>query len=407
MQDFMTTSLFSDIPAGITDPILGVTEAFRADTHPSKVNLGVGIYQDANGKVPILESVKKAAAIWASTEDTKAYLPIDGVPTYNAATQELIFGKNSPAVADKRVATIQTVGGSGALKLAIDFIHRFFPESAMYVSDPSWENHRVIFEAAGVKVETYPYYNPATNGLRSTEMLDALRRLRPRSAVLLHACCHNPTGVDIDAATWAEVAAICEERGLIPLVDCAYQGFGAGLKEDAAPVRAMAERGLTFFVASSYAKSFAMYRERVGALSIVTGSAREAANMTSQIKRGVRMIYSSPPSYGAQVIAIALTSPELRTVWERELTEMRVRIKEMREVFAQKLAVAIPNRDFSFILNQHGMFSYSGLSAETVRELRERYHIYALDSGRICVAALNHKNVDYVCDAIAQILKGA
>lgn len=402
----MATSLFSEIPAGITDPILGVTEAFRADTHPSKVNLGVGIYQDANGKVPILESVKKAAAIWASTEDTKSYLPIDGVPTYNAATQELIFGKSSSALADKRVATIQTVGGSGALKLAIDFIHRFFPESTMYVSDPSWENHRVIFEAAGVKVETYPYYDPSTNGLRSAEMLDGLRRLRPRSAVLLHACCHNPTGVDIDADTWSQVAAICEERDLIPLVDCAYQGFGAGLEEDAAPVRAMVARGLAFFVASSYAKSFAMYRERVGALSVVTSSAKEAANMTSQIKRGVRMIYSSPPSYGAQVISIALNTPDLRTLWERELTEMRVRIREMREVFAQRLAAAIPNRDFSFILNQHGMFSYSGLSADVVRELRERYHIYALDSGRICVAALNHNNVDYVCDAIAHILQG-
>lgn len=403
----MATSLFSDIPAGITDPILGITEAFRADTHPSKVNLGVGIYQDANGKVPILESVKKAAAIWASTEDTKSYLPIDGLPTYNTATQELIFGNNSSVLAEKRVATIQAVGGSGALKLAIDCIHRFFPESTMYVSDPSWENHRVIFEAAGVKVETYPYYDPATHGLRSADMLDALRRLRPRSAVLLHACCHNPTGVDIDADTWAQVAAICEERGLIPLVDCAYQGFGAGLEEDAAPVRAMAERGLTFFVASSYAKSFAMYRERVGALSVVTGSAKEAANITSQIKRGVRMIYSSPPSYGAQVISIALNTPELRTLWECELTEMRVRIREMREVFARKLAAAIPNRDFSFILNQHGMFSYSGLSADVVRELRERYHIYALDSGRICVAALNHNNVDCVCDAIAQCLKVA
>jgi len=304
------------------------------------------------------------------------------------------------------VATIQTVGGSGALKLAIDFIHRFFPESTMYVSDPSWENHRVIFEAAGVKVETYPYYDPTSLGLRSADMLDALRRLRPRSAVLLHACCHNPTGVDIDAETWAQVAAICEERGLIPLVDCAYQGFGAGLEEDAAPVRAMVARGLTFFVASSYAKSFAMYRERVGALSVVTSSAKEAANMTSQIKRGVRMIYSSPPSYGAQVISIALNTPELRTLWERELTEMRVRIREMREVFAQRLEAAIPNRDFSFILNQHGMFSYSGLSADVVRELRERYHIYALDSGRICVAALNHNNVDYVCDAIAHILQG-
>ena len=400
----MVTSLFSEIPAGAIDPILGVTEAFRADQNPSKVNLGVGIYQDGDGKSPILDSIKRAAQIWASNEDTKSYLPIDGLAAYNAATQEVIFGKDSQAVKDKRIATIQTVGGSGALKLAIDFIRKFYPESTVHISDPSWENHRVIFEAAGAKVETYPYYDPQTNGLKASEMLEALRRLKPRSVVLLHACCHNPTGVDLDQDTWAEVASICQERSLIPLIDSAYQGFNAGLDADAAPIRMMADRGLTFFVTSSYAKSFSMYRERVGSLSLVTSSPKEVSHVVSQLKRLVRTIYSSPPSYGAQLVTIALTTPELRTLWEKELGDMRTRIHEIRQVFADKLAEALPRRDFSFILKQTGMFSYSGLSTGIISELRERYHIYALDSGRICVAALNHKNVQYVCDSIAAVV---
>jgi aromatic-amino-acid transaminase len=402
----MTTSLFADIPAGIPDPILGVTEAFRADPHPSKVNLGVGIYQDSEGKIPMLDAVKRAAVTWSETEDTKTYLPIDGVAAYNTATQELLFGKGSPVLTEKRVATIQTIGGSGALKLAIEFIHRFMGTSTIYLSDPSWENHRVIFEAAGAKVETYPYYDPKTGGLRAAEMLATLKTLKPRTAVLLHACCHNPTGVDLDLDTWKQVVEICAERNLIPLIDFAYQGFAEGLQADSAPIRMFADKGLTFFVANSYSKSFSIYRERCGALSVVTGSAKEATNVISQLKRIVRMIYSSPPSYGAQLIALALTTPELRTLWEKELDAMRLRILEMRELFAAKLADMIPNRDFSFMLKQRGMFSYSGLSAAVVGELRERYHIYALDSGRICIAAMNRKNIDYICDAIATVLKG-
>jgi aromatic-amino-acid transaminase len=403
----MSTSLFSEIPAGAIDPILGVTEAFRADSHPSKVNLGVGVYQDADGKSPLLECIKRAAHTWANSEDTKTYLPIDGVAAYNTATQEVIFGKDSPAVKDKRIATIQTVGGSGALKLATEFIRKYFPESSFFISDPTWENHRTIFEGAGAKVETYPYYDPQTNGLKAGEMVEALRRLKRRSVVLLHACCHNPTGVDIDQETWAEVASICQENDLIPLIDSAYQGFNAGLDADAAPIRMMAERGLTFLVTSSYAKSFSMYRERVGSLSVVTGSPKEVSHVVSQLKRLVRTIYSSPPSYGAQLVTITLTTPELRTLWETELGEMRNRIHEMRQVFAERLNAAVPGRDFSFILKQTGMFSYSGLSSGVIGELRERFHIYALESGRICVAALNHKNVPYVCDSIAAIVKGS
>ena len=404
-KDPMSTSLFSDIPAGITDPILGVTEAFRNDSHPGKVNLGVGIYQDAAGKIPMLDAVKRAAQLWMASEDTKTYLPIEGVAAYNTTTQELLFGKNSPLITEKRIATVQSVGGSGGLKLAIEFIRRFFPDSTVYISDPSWENHRLLFETAGAKVETYPYYDPKTNGLRAADMLEALRSLKPKSTVLLHACCHNPTGVDLDANTWREVVEICAERDLIPLIDFAYQGFAEGLQEDSAPIRLFADKGLTFLVVNSYSKSFAVYRERCGALSVVTASQKEATNIVSQLKRIVRTLYSSPPSYGAQLIALVLSTPELRTLWESELTVMRTRIHEMRELFASKLAEAIPHRDFSFILKQRGMFSYSGLSVEIVRELRERYHIYALDSGRICVAAMNPQNIDYICDSMASLVR--
>ena len=398
-------SLFSEIQQALPDVILGITEAFRADPSPAKVNLGVGVYQDATGRIPVLESVLHAAKIWASQEDTKTYLPIDGVPAFIQANQELIFGKDSPLLKEKRVATVQSVGGSGGLKLGIELIKRFFPETTMYISDPSWENHRVIFEAAGMKVETYPYYDPKTCGLRADDMLATLRGLTPRSAVLLHACCHNPTGVDLDEKTWKEVVDICAERDLIPFIDFAYQGFAEGIVPDAKPIKMFAEKGLTFLVANSFAKSFSIYRERVGAISVVTGSQKEAAAVTSQLKRIVRMIYSSPPSYGAQLVAIVLTHPELRPLWEKELGEMRERIYEMRQLLAKKLKEVLPEKDFSFILKQQGMFSYSGLSTDVMKALREKYHVYGLDSGRICVAALNHKNVDYVCQSVAALVK--
>ena len=273
------------------------------------------------------------------------------------------------------------------------------------MSDPSWENHRVIFEATGIKVETYPYYDPKTSGLRSADMLETLRGLKPNTAVLLHACCHNPTGVDLDAKTWAEIATICAEKNLIPFIDCAYQGFAEGLEADAAPIRLFAEKGLTFLLANSFAKSFSMYRERVGGLSVVTGSQKEALAVLSQLKRLVRTIYSSPPSYGAQLVGIVLTNPELRALWVSELDEMRNRINEMRHLFVERLEETVPARDFSFIIRQRGMFSYSGLPTDVMKALRERYHVYGLDSGRICVAALNHKNVDYVCQSIANVLR--
>ena len=400
----MNTSFFSTIETALPDPILGVTEAFRADPSPDKVNLGVGIYQDGTGAVPLLACVKEAAKRWLAQEDTKAYLPIDGVASFNTATQHNLFGSASQALVEKRVATIQSVGGSGALKLGIEFIRLAFPQTNVYVSDPSWENHRVLFEAAGAKVLTYPYYDPQTSGLRSDAMLETLRAVPSGSVILLHACCHNPTGVDIGKEEWDQVAEICSQRGLIPFLDIAYQGFAVGLDEDAYPIRLFVDKGLTFLVASSYAKSFALYRERAGALSVVTGSSKEAAAVTSQVKKIVRTIYSSPPSYGAQIVSIVLNDPTLREQWINELSAMRTRIQEMRQHFVNELRVALPNHDFSFILKQRGMFSYSGLSAEIVRELRAKNHIYALESGRICVASMNTKNVQYICKSIAEAL---
>ncbi len=400
----MSTHFFADVPTTEPDVILGLLDAFRSDTSPQKVNLGIGLYQDSSGKIPVLQSIQRAASQWIELEENKSYLSIDGVATYNAATQELLFGEDSPVVADRRVTTIQSVGGSGGLRLGAELIHRFLPEASIYISDPSWENHRCLFESAGVKVETYPYYDPETSGLKKTDMLDALCKMPMGSAVLLHACCHNPTGVDLDLETWREVVGICAERQLLPFVDFAYQGFAVGNQEDAAPIRMFAERGLTFLISNSYSKSFSMYRERCGALSVVTGSAKEAAAVSSQVKRIVRSIYSSPPSYGAQLISIVLNTPELYVLWEQELAEMRERIRSMRRLLASKLSVTLSGRDFSFILKQQGMFSYSGLSSQQVRLLRDKYNIYALESGRICVAAINERNVDYISEAMAGVL---
>lgn len=401
----MSASYFLNINAAPPDPILGVAEAFRADTHPDKVNLGVGVYQDNNGRTPILEAIKRATQLWVSREDTKAYLTIDGVAAYNTATQELLFGKDSPTLRDKRVMTMQSIGGTGALRLGAEIIRQFFPGSGIYVSEPSWENHRMIFQGTGLAVGSYPYYNPQTHGLQTDEMLAALRALPEHSAVLLHTCCHNPTGVDIDLQTWEAVAEICAKHRLIPFLDSAYQGFAAGLHADAQPIRLFADKGLTFIVTTSYAKSFSMYRERCGALSVITGSAQETSNLLSQMKRIVRTIYSSPASFGAQLVATALTTPELRSLWEAELEEMRLRILEMRRSFASTLREMIPDRDFSFIEKQRGMFSYSGLSKDVITTLRERFHIHALDSGRICVAAMNTRNIEYICRSIATALK--
>ena len=396
---------FSSIPSAPVDPILGLSEAFKNDPASTKINLGVGIYQDAEGRVPILESVQRATTMWTAKEETKAYLPIDGLASYNVHTHTLLFGTDNPRIKEGAITTVQTVGGSGALRVGMQFLRDFFPASHIYISSPSWGNHQVIASSVGIPVEQYPYYSAETNGLDKDGMLETLSNAPAKSIILLHSCCHNPTGVDLDRASWQQVVEICKERALIPFIDCAYQGFAHSIEDDVYPIRLFADSGITFLVANSYAKSFSMYRERCGALSVVAGSSTEAHAITSQLKRIIRTMYSSPPSFGANVVSLILSTPELRTLWAQELETMRLRILEMRKLFANTLAETVADRDFSFIKHQQGMFSFSGLSETVVTELREKHHIYALKSGRICIAALNTQNIHYVCESIATVLK--
>jgi len=397
-------SIFKDIPLAPRDPILGVTEAFNADSRTGKVNLGVGIYYDDNGKVPLLQSVRRAEAALQAAATPRGYLPIDGIPGYAKAVQALVFGADAAALGDGRIATAQTLGGTGALKLAADFLRSFNAGAGVWISDPSWENHRALFEAAGFTVGTYPYYDPATRGLDFAAMVGKLAALPPRSIVVLHVCCHNPTGVDPSAAQWEEIVGIVRDRGLVPILDLAYQGFATGIVEDAAPVRRFVEAGVPALVCNSFSKNFSLYGERVGALSLVTASADETTRALSQLKRVIRTNYSNPPTHGARVVEAVLTDPELRALWERELGEMRDRIKAMRQALVDKVQAAGRNVDFGFVLRQNGMFSYSGLSKADVARLREEHGIYAVDSGRICVAALNSGNVERVGLAVAALL---
>jgi aromatic-amino-acid transaminase len=400
----MTHSPFSDVTLAAADPILGLTEAFVADKNPNKVNLGVGVYQDGNGKVPVLSVVREAERRWYEREDSKAYLPIDGLVSYRQQVQNLLFGRDSALVKEGRVVTAQALGGTGALKLGADFLKRFLPQSELYISKPSWENHRALFEAAGFTVKEYAYYDPATHGLDFEGMKASLARLPENAIVVLHACCHNPTGVDLTPANWQEVVEIVKARSLVPFIDFAYQGFGDGLEEDAVAVRAFVASGMPFLIASSFSKSFSLYRERVGAVCFVTKDADEAKRVTSQLKRVVRTNYSNPSSHGGQIVALVLGDPELTARWEVELGEMRTRIQNMRKLFVRKLAERGIKRDFSFIANQKGMFSYSGIELEAVRRLRSDFGIYIVDSGRICVAAMNENNIGPVTEAIARVL---
>ncbi len=400
----MAFSPFSDVPLAPPDPILGLTDAFVADKNPSKVNLGVGVYQDATGKVPVLRVVREAEKLWYEKEDSKAYLPIDGSPAYRTEVQKLLFGPGSPLIAENRLVTAAALGGTGALKLGADFLKRFSPGSELYLSKPSWENHRAVFETAGFTVREYPYYDAASHGLDFSGMIQALSNAPAKSIVLLHASCHNPTGVDLDANQWLEVARVCKEKELVPFVDFAYQGFGVGIAEDAVALQALAEAGLKFLVANSFSKSFSLYRERVGAITFVTDNADEQKRVTSQLKRVIRTNYSNPSSHGGQIVALVLADPKLRADWEQELREMRERILSMRTRFVASLAEKGVSRDFSFIAKQKGMFSYSGLELERVKRLRSEFGLYIVDSGRICVAALNDKNLDYVTSAIAKVL---
>jgi len=400
----MSTSLFAAVEMAPRDPILGLNEAFNAEKNPAKVNLGVGVYFGDDGKIPLLAAVKAAEKARLETQPPRGYQPIEGTPAYNGAVQGLLFGKDSALLAAGRAITAQCLGGTGALKVGADYLKRLLPDSAVYISDPSWENHRALFEAAGFPVKEYAYYDAATRGVDFAAMKASLTAMPAKSIVVLHACCHNPTGADLSAAQWAEVVAAIKERNLVAFIDMAYQGFADSIQQDAAALDLFSASGLQFFVASSFSKSFSLYGERVGALTIVTDNKDESARVLSQVKRVIRTNYSNPPTHGSAVVAAVLASPELRQLWEDELAGMRDRIRVMRSSLVEKLAAA-GAQDFSFINVQRGMFSYTGLTAAQVEKMRADYGIYAVGTGRICVAALNTKNIDYVAKAIASILK--
>ncbi|HPO19526.1 MAG TPA: amino acid aminotransferase [Rubrivivax sp.] len=397
-------SLFSTVELAPRDPILGMNEAFNADPNPAKVNLGVGVYFDAQGKLPILQCVLAAEQQLAAAPKPKGYLPIDGIAAYDRAVQELVFGAGCPALAEGRIATVQTLGGTGGLKVGADFLQRLNPAAKVLISDPSWENHRALFTQAGFEVQTYPYYDAATRGVRAQAMLEALHAAAPGSVVVLHACCHNPTGCDLDAAQWSAVVRALEARRLVPFLDMAYQGFGDGIAEDGAVVQQFIAAGLDFLVATSFSKSFSLYGERVGGLSVVCASRDEAARVLSRLKVLIRGNYSNPPTHGAQLVATVLTTPALRRQWEDELAGMRQRIKAMRQALVQGLSEAGVKQDMGFILRQKGMFSYSGLSAAQMQRLRSEFGVYGIDSGRICVAALNERNIGPVATAISHVV---
>jgi aromatic-amino-acid transaminase len=387
------------------DPILGITDAFNADTHAGKVNLGVGVYTDENGKVPLLECVKRAEAEMTAQALPRSYLPIDGLAAYDKAVQALLFGADNEIVSSGRACTVQALGGTGGLRVGADFLRRFAPGAQVWISDPSWENHRALFEAAGFTVNTYPYYHAPTHGLDFDGMIGALARVPEGHIVVLHTCCHNPTGVDPTPEQWERVIDTVRRRGLIPFLDLAYQGFGDGIDADGAVLRRFAATPGPLLVASSFSKSFSLYGERIGAVTVVTASRDEAARALSQLKRIVRANYSNPPTHGGKIVANVLTTPELRKQWEAELAGMRDRIKSMRKLLVERLHARVPGSDFSFMLRQRGMFSYSGLTKAQVEKLRSEHSVYAVDTGRICVAALNTKNVDKVADAIAAVIR--
>ncbi len=399
------TSIFSAVELAPRDPILGLNEAFNADTRTTKVNLGVGVYSDDNGKIPLLAAVKAAEKARLETMPPRGYQPIEGAQAYDSAVQNLLFGADSELIKAGQVVTAQALGGTGALKIGADFLKRLNPAAKVYISNPSWENHRALFESAGFEVENYPYYDAATRGVDFDGMRAFLAQLPAGSVIVLHACCHNPTGADLSDAQWAEVVRVCRERGLVPFLDMAYQGFADGIDADAVAVRLFSASGLQFFVSSSFSKSFSLYGERVGALSIVTAGKEESARVLSQLKRVIRTNYSNPPIHGGAVVAAVLSNPELRQLWEDELAGMRDRIRAMRVGLVEAIKAEGVAQDFSFVAQQRGMFSYTGLSAAQVERLRADFGIYAVSTGRICLAALNSKNLTYVASAIAQVVK--
>jgi aromatic-amino-acid transaminase len=397
-------SLFSAVEMAPRDPILGLNEQFNADTNSHKVNLGVGVYFDENGKLPLLKCVQAAETTMMSTPTARGYLPIDGIAAYDAAVKGLVFGADSEPVTSGRVATVQAIGGTGGLKIGADFLKHLRPDAKVLISDPSWENHRALFTNAGFAVETYAYYDAAHRGVNFAGMLDSLSAAAAGTIVVLHACCHNPTGYDITPAQWDEVVATVKAKNLTAFLDMAYQGFGHGIAEDGAVIAKFVAAGLSFLVSTSFSKSFSLYGERVGALSVLCESKEEAARVLSQLKIAIRTNYSNPPIHGGAIVAAVLGNPELRALWEQELGEMRVRIKSMRQSLVEGLKAAGVTQDMGFITTQIGMFSYSGLTKDQMVRLRNEFGVYGTDTGRMCVAALNRKNIGYVCEAIAKVL---
>ena len=397
--------MFDSLVAAPPDPILGLTEAFKKDPNPNKVNLGVGVYKDAQGRTPVLASVKRAEEKLLRAEQTKNYLPIEGHAEFDAATLVLLLGADHAIVRSGRAVTAQAPGGTGALRVAADFIASTLGARTVWLSDPTWPNHPNVFQAAGLKTATYPYFDKARNGVAFEAMVAALANAPAGDVVVLHGCCHNPTGVDLDRGQWRAVADVVAGRGLLPVVDFAYQGFADGLDEDAAGLAELADRCPDLLIASSYSKNFGLYSERVGALTLVAAHAEAAETALSHIKRVIRANYSNPPAHGAAVVATVLNDPELRAAWEAEVSEMRERINLMRHLFVETLQEKGVAQDFSFIARQRGMFSFSGLTPEQVKALRERHAVYVVGSGRISVAGMTEGNMDYLCTAIADVLK--
>ncbi|OSI12158.1 amino acid aminotransferase [Neisseria canis] len=387
------------------DPILSLVETFNNDPRSGKVNLSIGIYFDEHGKLPVLECVKQAEAKRAAVPQPRPYLPMEGLAAYRSGVQKLLFGADCAALGENRVATIQTLGGSGALKVGADFLRRWFPDAKVYVSDPTWDNHRGIFEGAGFEVGVYPYYDAADGGVKFEELLTFLLGLSENSIVLLHPCCHNPTGVDLTHAQWDALLEVVQMRKLIPFMDIAYQGFGENLADDAYAIRQAVSMGLPLFVSNSFSKNLSLYGERVGGLSVVCPSEEEAQLVFGQLKFTVRRIYSSPPAHGGYVTADVMNSPELFAQWEGEVYAMRDRIRAMRQKLYDVLVSKVPDKNFDYFIKQRGMFSYTGLSPEQVQRLRDEFAVYLVASGRMCVAGLNESNVDYVANAFAEVLK--
>jgi len=398
--------MFEHVDAYAGDPILSLNEAFQKDPRAGKINLSIGIYFDNEGRIPMLPSVRAAELAVVETAGARPYLPMEGAANFRSAVQALLFGADNAALKAGRIATIQGVGSSGGLKVGADLLKRYFPDSKVYLSDPTWDNHRAVFEGSGHSCEAYPYYDPATGGLRFDELLSFFKGLPARSIVVMHACCHNPTGVDLTQDQWRALVPVIRERGLLPFLDLAYQGYGDGIEEDAFAPRLLADEGLSFLIANSFSKSMSLYGERCGALSVVCPDADQAARVLGQMKFMIRRNYSNPPMHGGQLVAKVLTTPELRAMWEAEVKEMRERIQAMRRQLHDVLVAKLPGRNFDYFLTQRGMFSYTGLTADQAERLKTEFGVYILRSGRMCVAGLNTRNVDATAEAMAAVLAG-